>query len=70
MVLNVVGVSGQLSSSYAHRQIESNVVAHNAQAIAASDVADLERQVAAIDATLTQASEANGSRLRWRWYRE
>jgi hypothetical protein len=58
MVLNVIGVTGQLSSSYVHRQIDSNVASHNAQAIAAGDVADLEHQVAAIDATLAQATEA------------
>jgi uncharacterized membrane protein len=58
VTLNVVGVSGQLSSSCVHRQIEGSVAAHNAQALAAGELEDLERQVAAADATMAKANEA------------
>jgi len=58
VLLNIAGVSGQLSSSYVHRQIEGQVASHKAQSAARADVNDLASQLAQIDATIAEANSA------------
>jgi hypothetical protein len=58
VVLNIIGVSGQLSNSYTQRQLSSQAAGHVSTATAYASAELVERQLAQAESNLSQARQA------------
>src|SRR5258708_34758350 len=58
VVLNIIGLSGQLSNSYTQRQLSSQATGHVATANAYGSAELIERQLAQAESNLAQARQA------------
>jgi hypothetical protein len=58
VVINIVGVSGQLSSTYTQRLLAGQATSHTAEATARADAGIVERQLAAAESNLQAARNA------------